>query len=131
MGKEINLLETTDALVWAKEFERIKKENNWTLDQIDAELMLGWFANAMCAQMDKDRAELDAAQRSDPSDLRCDGWSVAVHNDYRQDGKDYTFWLLTKGNVAVKGEGRNDAEALDIVRKKVWVIEKGVTDAPA
>jgi hypothetical protein len=44
--------------------------------------------------------------------LRRDGWMVAVHNDYRQDGELRTFWLMTKGERAVKGEGRTDEEAL-------------------
>lgn len=47
--------------------------------------------------------------------LRSKGWRVAVHNDYRQDGKDYTFWLFTNGNVAVKGEGPTDLAALKII----------------
>jgi hypothetical protein len=44
--------------------------------------------------------------------LRADGWVVAVHNDYRQNGEAHTFWLLTKGNRFIKGEGRTDPEAL-------------------
>lgn len=44
--------------------------------------------------------------------LRKDGWSVAVHNDYRLHGEPHTFWLFTKGDRAAKGEGRTDAEAL-------------------
>jgi hypothetical protein len=56
---EVKLAETTDASVWAAEFMRTKKEQGWTLEEIDEDLMLGWFANAMCAQMDKDRAELE------------------------------------------------------------------------
>lgn len=47
---EINLLGTTDAKVWAEEFERHKQDNNWTIDDIDEDLMLCWFANAMTAQ---------------------------------------------------------------------------------
>lgn len=31
------------------------------------------------------------------SAIRALGWSVAVHNYYRQDGRGYTFWLFTKG----------------------------------
>ncbi len=46
----VNLLETNDAMVWAEEFERCKKKNNWTLDDIDESLMLAWFANAFAAQ---------------------------------------------------------------------------------
>ena len=46
----INLLETNDAAVWAKVFVEYKKENNWTLEDIDEGLMVGWFASAMAAQ---------------------------------------------------------------------------------
>jgi len=48
--------------------------------------------------------------------LRAEGWAVAVHNDYRLQGVPHTFWLFTKGDRAVKGEGRTDAEALAQVR---------------
>lgn len=38
--------------------------------------------------------------------LRADGWMVAVHNDYREDGMLKTFWLFTHANGRwVKGEG--------------------------
>lgn len=47
---------STDASVWAAEFVRHMKKNGWTIDDIDEGLMLGWFANAMCAQMDTDVA---------------------------------------------------------------------------
>lgn len=46
--------------------------------------------------------------------LRSAGWSVAVHNDYRQNGVPMTFWLLTHGSgLFVKGEGATDQEALE------------------
>ena len=55
-----------------------------------------------------------------PDDIRAAGWSVAVHNDYRQNGLDYTFWLFTnRSGRFVKGEGRTDTEALDTVRKEI------------
>lgn len=44
--------------------------------------------------------------------LRQLGWAVAVHNDYRLDGKPHTFWLFTRGERCAKGEGATDAEAL-------------------
>jgi hypothetical protein len=50
-------------------------------------------------------------------DLRMQGWSVAVHNDYCQDGARHTFWLLTRGDRFVKGEGLTDAIALDRARR--------------
>jgi hypothetical protein len=59
-----------------------------------------------------------------PDDLRTAGWAVAVHNDYRLSGAPHTFWLLTKGDRCVKGEGRADAEALDEIRRAVKSAEK-------
>jgi len=45
--------------------------------------------------------------------LRNDGWMVAVHNDYRLNGKTMTFWLFTRADGRwIKGEGETDAEAL-------------------
>lgn len=52
-------------------------------------------------------------------DLRALGWTVAVHNDYRLNGEPHTFWLFTKGDRAIKGEGRSDAEALSAVRSQI------------
>ena len=53
------------------------------------------------------------------SAIRAAGWAVAVHNDYRLQGEPHTFWLFTKGDRAVKGEGRTDAEALEEVRRQL------------
>ena len=59
--------------------------------------------------------------------LRAEGLSVAVHNDYRQGGRLFTFWLMTaeiRGQLfAFKGEGETDAIALAQIRKQ-W--EAGV-----
>lgn len=52
-------------------------------------------------------------------DIRALGWAVAVHNDYRLGGVAHTFWLFTKGEIAIKGEGKTDAEALDHVRAAI------------
>lgn len=63
-------------------------------------------------------------------DLRDAGLMVACHNDYMQarypgDTKlRYTFWSFALdtprwGLVAFIGEGRTDAEALDVVRRAV------------
>lgn len=46
--------------------------------------------------------------------LRAAGWRVGVHNDYRINGEDMTFWLLTHpAGLYVKGEGKTDIEALN------------------
>lgn len=45
--------------------------------------------------------------------LRDGGWEVAVHNDYRINGKRMTFWLFTHpSGVWAKGEGEDDVIAL-------------------
>jgi hypothetical protein len=54
-----------------------------------------------------------------PDDIRAQGWAVAAHNDYRLNGESFTFWLFTKGDRAVKGEGRTDTEALEEIREKL------------
>ena len=49
------------------------------------------------------------------ADLRENGWRVAVHNDYRLDGRDMTFWLFThKAGLFIQGEARTDLGALRI-----------------
>lgn len=66
-----------------------------------------------------------------PDDIRAQGWAVAVHNDYRQHGEPHTFWLFTKGERAIKGEGRSDAEALNQVRASLASGAKPVAEEPA
>lgn len=56
--------------------------------------------------------------------IRDEGWRVAVHNDYTLDGEDYTFWLFTKGNYFVKGEGHTDQEALQNVVNGISKLEE-------
>lgn len=55
--------------------------------------------------------------------IRARGWSVAVHNDYKQEGVHHTFWLFTKDGKAVKGEGPDDVTALKDV-----IIQLRLTD---
>lgn len=57
-----------------------------------------------------------AYREASPDDIRAEGWTVAVHNDYKLNGVQHTFWLFTKGDKALKGEGMTDAEALNHVR---------------
>lgn len=55
--------------------------------------------------------------------IRARGWMVAVHNDYRLDGKAHTFWLFTKDGRCVKGEGLSDKEALELVDAQIREAE--------
>lgn len=61
-------------------------------------------------------AEPAPHDEASPDDLRAAGWVVAVHNDYRLNGEPHTFWLFTKGDRCVKGEGHSDREALSAIR---------------
>lgn len=75
-------------------------------------------------RLEKVLAGLESANRSVElfdcaDDIRRLGWAVAVHNDYKLNGEKFTFWLFTKGNTNVKGEGRTDREALDQVRNQI------------
>lgn len=49
------------------------------------------------------------------ANLRRTGWTVAVHNDFRLNGKPHTFWLFTHEATRkyAKGEGTTDQEALE------------------
>jgi oligoribonuclease len=64
-----------------------------------------------------------AVDESKPDDIRGKGWSVGVHNDYRLNEKPHTFWLFTKDDYQVKGEGVTDREALNLVRSEIKRIE--------
>lgn len=56
------------------------------------------------------------------TDLRRSGWTVAVHNDYRKNGKLYTFWLFTHKNGRwLKAEGRDDTIAVQSIAKRVGI----------
>lgn len=54
------------------------------------------------------------------AELRALGLSVAIHNDYRLNGEDHTFWLLVRADgMSYKGEGKTDHEALTRVAMAV------------
>ena len=73
-------------------------------------------ASSIIRERDEAIARAERAEGSLPEDIRNKGWAVAVHNDYRLNGEKHTFWLFTKGDFAIKGEGLTDAEALDAIR---------------
>lgn len=52
-----------DALVWAEEFTKTKQAVGWELTDIDGNLMLGWFANAIMDMHDVKEAELDTLRK--------------------------------------------------------------------
>lgn len=70
------------------------------------------------------RAEAEKLRRSSADDLRAAGWSAAY--DYRQDG--IRHWLVAKGDTVLKGEGRTDAIALDMIRRRVAELGPGERD---
>ncbi len=43
---------STDAMHWAEQFCETKLRNNWSIDDIDEGLMVGWFANYWAAVHD-------------------------------------------------------------------------------
>ena len=59
------------------------------------------------------------------TELRAAGWTVAVHNDYRQAGVGLmTFWLFTNPDGRyVKSEGRSDDEVLRSIKYKIDAMD--------
>lgn len=68
--------------------------------------------------------EIEKMQAAMADDIRAQGWAVAVHNDYRLNGISHTFWLFTKGNLCIKGEGLTGAAALNIVRQQIAAMNQ-------
>lgn len=59
--------------------------------------------------------------------IRSRGWTVAVHNDYKSDGKLETYWLfIHPSGLYAEGSGETDAEAL----RAVW-LQPAVREALA
>ena len=52
-----------DAQKWAKFFIKTKEDNNWTVDDIDEGLMIGWFANAIMEMNDIKEREIDELRK--------------------------------------------------------------------
>lgn len=65
-------------------------------------------------------------QASIPDDIRAAGWMVAVHNDYTHGGEPFTFWGFSRDDRWVKGEGYEDADALERVRQAIGLPSKAV-----
>lgn len=69
-------------------------------------------------------AESDAFQPPEVSlyALRKEGWRVGAHGEYENAAGEWrVFWILVRGTELVRGEGRDDAEALDQVRARIHV----------
>jgi hypothetical protein len=59
-------------------------------------------------------------------ELRNQDWYIAVHNDYRLNGKRMTFYLLTHDDGRwVKGEGATDTDALLEINQKLAALSGG------
>ena len=58
---EVSELKDSGSL-WAKAFIRVVKDNNMTIKDIDEDLMLGWFCNAIECSHDYRVARTIAAQ---------------------------------------------------------------------
>lgn len=90
------------------------KEWQWSID--------GSEDDAMRAALSAAAPLMAEIPEGCPDDIRALGWAVAIHNDYRQLGVPFTFWLFTKGERAIKGEGRTDADALRAVRAMLAAV---------
>lgn len=114
--KTIPLHEDINASRWAKEFIATIHKNQSL--EVDVDLMLAWFANAMCAQMDFDtrRQEEKDANRFDYVLTTHSGEVVAVYSELPCKSicdRDYSLHLeqdlqmLGNSDIPVAGQGSN------------------------
>lgn len=61
----VKLHNTMDARVWAKEFMRLHKKYGW---EVDEEMMLGWFANAIMCGYDHYRWRAEERKRDEEAE---------------------------------------------------------------
>lgn len=59
-------------------------------------------------------------------DLRKKGWIVIKHDDYWQEGRLKTTWIVAKGTKCFLGDGHSDQEALEKIRSLIWRYERGL-----
>lgn len=88
------------------------------------------IVNALNAadELERMRASLNDSVGNLIASIRSQGWMVAIHNDYMLHGESHTFWGFTKDGRFIKGEGRNDKEALRIVLTLSHSATKGLVD---
>ncbi len=84
MSSQIPIPTDGDGLKWAKSFIAHMRKNGWTLEQIDEDLMLGWFANAIEIGRDELHKESDRRVRE------AIGCTYAAMCTYAMNGKDVT-----------------------------------------
>lgn len=113
-------MKPADAAELLAEVESLRQHNQSLADELNE-----W--RDRCSLLETDHPGTGQRFRAGcADDLRAVGWSVAVHNDYTLRGEHFTFWLLTKNERAVRGEGRTDAAALNQIRKRLDIpIPKG------
>ena len=115
----------------AKAAWRVMIEYGMTTDEIKAMLRAAFSIDApRIVAQEREKLTALGGMASVLADLRTDGWTVAVHNDYRLNGEAHTFWLFTKGERAIKGEGRTDFDALRQVALAAAIRARGPSPAP-
>jgi hypothetical protein len=76
-------------------------------------MSIGVILDAVIAKLEAKPPDDDQCLGFYIRQLHAGGWRVAVHNDYRQDGAEMTFWLFTHPTGRwIKGEGASDLEAV-------------------
>ena len=102
---DFSIHQNPDAKVWAGFFMQTMKEKSWSLDDIDEEIMFGWFANAMMAMHDHvynhKLAEHDADLIGNLKEQICE-LKEEVKNLHRQLGLKY------KAPIGVVGYARKE-----------------------
>lgn len=121
---------TEDGRLWCKDAINVPTEERQDqTEPTDCPYVRGDVYDAVVEKLAERDAEVAAMKQllskgqSILDRLRSRGWLVAVHNDYTQDGRFHTFWLLTKGSRFVKGEACNDWIALGYCETEAGAID--------
>lgn len=112
MSKEINLTECVDAKVWAEEFCRICV--NDLRVTIDEDLMLTWFANAICAGQDSVKTK------------KVEVW---VFDDLLEEGYRFNNWDCTQHCFIPKQFASCASEAINVLDKIFEYVPKYTSDS--
>ncbi len=121
---DLSIHQNPDAQAWARFFLETLKEQNWTIEDIDEDLMIAWFANAMMAMYD--HVCIKHQKEKDRIEQECDQLKAAVSvaidafQKYEMDVDAYPTTDHVRMMNQLKGAlVKHDAEVIEIHFKRL------------
>lgn len=116
LGDSLDLVELVFALEAEFKFPEIEEKDVESWKTVTDVINYCYNHTRAAKRVEKTKRAVESFDPRVPDDIRANGWSVAIHNDYKQFDLTHTFWLFTKDDHCVKGEGHDDAQALNAIR---------------